>query len=78
MANILSKGTLFPAELVTEMINLVRGKSSLARLSGARPIPFNGETLFTFNLDSEVDIVAENGAKGNGGGTIGTKSIQPI
>ena len=78
MSNILSKGTLFPAELVTEMINLVRGKSSLARLSGARPIPFNGETLFTFNLDSEVDIVAENGAKGNGGGTIGTKSIQPI
>lgn len=78
MGSILSKGTLFPAELTNEMINLVRGKSSLARLSGARPIPFNGQTLFTFNLDSEVDIVAENDAKSNGGGTIGTKSIQPI
>lgn len=78
MASTLSKGTLFPEVLTNEMINLVRGKSSLARLSGARPIPFAGETMFTFNLDSEVDIVAENGAKSNGGGTIATKSIQPI
>ena len=78
MGAILSKGAYFPTELTNEMINLVRGKSSLARLSGARPIPFNGETIFTFNLDSEVAIVAENEAKSNGGGTIGTKSIQPI
>lgn len=78
MGNIISKGTLFPAELTNEMINLVRGKSSLARLSAARPVPFNGQTLFTFNFDSEVNIVAENDAKSNGGGTIGTKSIQPI
>lgn len=78
MGNIISKGTLFPAELTNEMINLVRGKSSLARLSAARPVPFNGQTLFTFNFDSEVNIVAENDAKSNGGGTIGAKSIQPI
>ena len=60
MGSVLSKGTLFPPELTNEMFNLVRGKSSLARLSGQRPIPFNGETAWTFNLDSEVDIVAEN------------------
>lgn len=78
MANVLSKGTLFPQELTSEMFNLVRGKSSLARLSGASPISFNGETVFTFNFDKEIDIVAENGAKSNGGGTIGTKNIVPV
>lgn len=78
MANVLSRGSLFPKELTNEMFNLVRGKSSLARLCGATPIPFNGETVFTFNFDKEIDIVAENGPKSNGGGTIGTKSIVPV
>lgn len=78
MANVLSKGSLFPPELTGEMFNLVRGKSSLAKLSGAEPIAFDGETIFTFSLDKEIDIVAENGPKSNGGGTIGTKSIVPI
>ena len=72
MGSILSKGALFPAQLTNEMINLVRGKSSLAALSGASPVPFNGETVFTFSMDSEADLVAENGAKSNGGATIGT------
>ena len=78
MGNILSKGSLFPPELTNELINLVRGKSSLARLSGAKPIPFNGETVFTFNFDSEVDLVAENGAKSNGGATISPVTMQPV
>lgn len=78
MANVLSKGALFPAQLTNEMFNLVRGKSSLARLSAAKPIPFNGEQIFTFTLDKEVDIVAENGAKSNGGATVGTVTIQPL
>ena len=78
MGNILSKGALFPAQLTNEMINLVRGKSSLAALSGATPVPFNGETVFTFTLDSEADLVAENGAKSNGGATIGTVTMQPV
>lgn len=78
MGNVLEKGSLFPELLTNEMINLVRGKSSLARLSGSVPVPFAGEKVFTFNLDKEIDIVAESGAKSNGGGTIGTKSIQPI
>ena len=78
MGNVLSKGSLFPEQLVSEMINLVRGKSSLARLSQARPVPFNGEKVFTFNFDSEIDVVAENGAKSNGGATIGTVSMAPI
>lgn len=78
MGSILTKGALFPAQLTNELFNLVRGKSSLAKLSGQTPIPFNGETVFTFSLDSEVDLVAENGAKSNGGGTIGTVSMQPV
>lgn len=78
MGSILSKGALFPAQLTNEMINLVRGKSSLAALSGASPVPFNGETVFTFSLDSEADLVAENGAKSNGGATIGTVTMQPV
>ena len=78
MANVLSRDSLFPKELVGEMFNLVRGKSSLAKLSGAKPIEFDGETIFTFNLDKEIDIVAENGPKSNGGGTITAKSIVPI
>ena len=78
MGTTLSKSTYFPPELTNEMINLVKGKSSLAKLSGANPIPFNGATLFTFSLDQEADLVAENGAKSNGGATIGQVSMQPV
>lgn len=74
----LSKGALFPAELTSEMFNLVQGKSSLAKLSGSKPIPFNGQTMFTFNLDNEVDIVAENGAKSHGGASVGSVSVVPV
>ena len=78
MGNILSKGALFPPELTNQLFNLVRGKSSLAILSQSEPVPFNGETVFTFNLDSEVDLVGENGAKSNGGATIAPVSMQPV
>lgn len=78
MGDILSKGAFFTPVLTNQLFNLVRGKSSLAKLSGQAPIPFNGETVFTFSLDNEVDLVAENGAKSNGGATIGTVSMQPV
>lgn len=78
MANVLAKGTLLPTEVVEEMFNAVTGKSSLAKLSGQKPIPFNGTTEFVFSLDKEVDIVAENGAKSNGGATVAAKVIRPI
>lgn len=69
---------LFPAQLTNELFNLVRGRSSLAKLSPSRPIPFRGETAWTFTLDKEVDIVAENGAKSNGGATMGQVTITPV
>lgn len=74
----ISKGVLFTPQLTNQLINTVRGKSSLARLSASQPLPFNGETEFTFSLDSEVDLVAENGAKSNGGGTVATVTMQPV
>lgn len=78
MPNVLSKGSLFPPELTGEMFNLVRGKSSIARLSAANPVPFNGETLFTFNFDNEVSVVGENAAKVNGGLTVQPVVVNPV
>lgn len=74
----LEKGTLFDPELVTDLISKVTGKSSLARLSAQKPIPFNGEKVFTFTMDSEIDIVAESGAKSHGGITLTPQKMAPI
>lgn len=78
MGSTISKGSLFPVQLVNEMVNLTRGKSAVARLSAAEPIPFNGQEVLTFSLDAEADLVAENGAKSNGGGTITPVTMQPV
>lgn len=78
MADILSKGSLFPEELIPDFINKTRGASALAKLCGATPIPFNGLKEFTFSMDKEVDIVAENGAKTKGGVTVEPITIVPI
>lgn len=78
MATIVSRGEEFSAYLLQEIFSKVKGKSSVAKLCGADPIPFNGIKEFTFSMDSEIDIVAENGAKGNGGATIGSVTIVPI
>lgn len=77
MANVLSRGTMLPAEIVTGMMNLVKGKSSLARLSGAEPVAFNGNDYFTFNFDNEVSIIGENVAKVNGGVTVAPVAVRP-
>ena len=76
--NPLAKGTIFPAELVTELVDKVRGKSALAKLSSERPIGFTGSTEMVFNMPNELDIVAENGAKSHGGVTIEPVTIVPI
>lgn len=78
MADILSKGSLFPEELIPEFIKKTTGSSALARLCSATPIPFNGTKEFTFSLDKEVDIVAENGAKTKGGVTVEPITIMPL
>lgn len=75
---VLSKGSLFAPELVTDLVNKVRGKSSLATMVGDEPIPFNGQKEFVFTMDSEIDVVAENGAKSHGGITLTPRTIVPI
>lgn len=65
--------TLFDPKLVNDVIVKAKGKSSLAKLSQQIPVPFNGFKEFTFSLDSDIDVVAENGAKSHGG-----FSMQPI
>lgn len=75
---VLSKGSLFDPELVTDLINKVKGASSLAVLSKQTPIPFNGQKEFTFTLDKDIDVVAENGKKSEGGMSIEPVIIRPI
>lgn len=75
---VLSKGSLFKPELVTDLVNKVKGKSSLALMTAQEPVPFNGQKEFTFTMDSEIDVVAENGKKSHGGITIAPRTIVPI
>jgi hypothetical protein len=74
----LEKGTIFNPELVSDLVNKVRGKSSLAALSRQTPIPFNGLKELVFSMDSDVSVVAESGAKAHGGVTLTPKTIIPI
>lgn len=78
MADVLSRGNLFDPELVSDLINKVKGKSSLVKLSQQKPVPFNGQKEFTFTMDSEIDIVAENGKKSHGGASLAPVTIVPI
>lgn len=77
-AHALAKGELFPEALIPEFFNKVKGHSSLAKMSGASPIPFNGLREFTFSMDNDVAIVAEAAAKSAGGAQAGTVTIIPI
>lgn len=77
MATIIANGGNIPPVVVSEMFNAVRGKSALAKISDRMPVAFNGSAEFVFNMDSEADIVAENGAKSNGGATATPIIIRP-
>ena len=68
----------FTPELVNTLIDRVKGASALAQLSQQTPIPFNGMKEYTFNMDNEVDLVAENGAKSRGGVSFDPVTIVPL
>ena len=78
MAEVLSKGTLFPEELVSDLYNKVKGKSSIAALHAQEPISFNGNEIMTFSMDAEVDLVAENGKRSAGGVTVDPVKVAPL
>ena len=74
----ISKGSLFPPELAKEMFSKVKGHSSLAKLSAAEPVPFNGKDIFVFDFSNKLSIVGESGAKPAGDAAITSKQIRPI
>ena len=71
-------GANFPAELVAEMFSAVQGHSALAKLSGGRPIPFNGETTMVFSMNGEASIVGEGANKPAGDASVAPKTIRPV
>ena len=75
---VLNKGTLFDPVLVSDLFNKVKGESSLAKLSGQEPIPFNGQKEFVFTMENEIDVVAESGKKSHGGVSLEPIIITPI
>jgi len=78
MGAVLSKGQLFNSEMTGEVKNLVRGFSSLAKMSESRPISITGSDVFTYNFDNEASIVGENELKPAGGATVGRVTIRPV
>lgn len=78
MANVTQMGTMFPEELVKELFSTVKGRSSIAKLSGQEPIAFTGNEYFTFSFDREVAIVGEGEAKGIGGITVEPVTVKPL
>lgn len=77
-AHTITRGTNFPQAVVEDLVQKVKGHSSLAMMSTQIPIAFNGAKEFTFAMDNEVDIVAENGAKSAGGAQAEPVTIIPI
>lgn len=71
-------GTNFPTELANEMFLAVQGHSALAKLSGQKPIPFNGESVFVFSGVGEASIVGEGDNKPAGNASIAPVVIRPI
>lgn len=78
MSKTTTSSTLFKPELVTEMFNKVKGHSSLAKLSGAKPMPFAGIDTFIFSMDGEASIVGEGGNKPAGEASFEPVTIKPI
>ena len=74
----LSKGSLFDPILIPELINNIKGKSSLAALCASTPVPFNGQKEFVFTMGSEANLVAENAAKGPGNAGLAPVIINPL
>ncbi len=78
MSKTTTSATLFKPELVTEMFDNVKGRSSLAKLSGANPMPFAGIDTFIFSMDGEASIVGEGGNKPAGEASFESVTIKPI
>ena len=75
---VISKGTNFPVQLERELFSLVKGHSSLAKLSRSEALPFVGKDIFTFNFSNDISIVGENNAKPVGDGVVEPVRMAPV
>ena len=73
-----TSGTMFNPELVSQIFSKVQGHSTLAKLSGATPMPFSGTDTFVFSMDGEAAIVGEGANKPAGNAAFNTVTIKPI
>lgn len=78
MAEVLNMSELFDPELVEDLFNQVRGKSSLATLCKQTPIAFVGNKVMVFSMDKEVALVGEGEERGHGGVTVAPVKIVPL
>ena len=78
MAEVLNMADKFPTELVEDLFNKVKGKSSIAALCAQEPIAFVGNTVMVFNMDNEVALVGEGEARSHGGVSVQPVKIMPI
>lgn len=75
---VITKGALFPTTLENEIFSKIKGHSTLAKLSGQEALPFNGKDIFTFSAGKDIQIVAENGEKGDNEGVVSTVKMTPV
>lgn len=78
MAEVLNMSELFEPELVKDLFNKVRGKSSVAALCSQTPVEFVGNKVFIFSMDNEVALVGEGEARTHGGITVAPVKIVPL
>lgn len=76
--SVLAKGNLFDPVLVTDLFSKVRGKSTLSKLSARKPIAFRGNTIFVFDMENDISIIAENAPKPASSLGLEPKTITPI
>ena len=76
--NTVQMGSKFDPKLVSDLFNLVRGHSALAKLSAQKPIPFTGEKEFTFSMNEGVQIVGESKQKKQNTIEMEPKVIKPV
>ena len=69
---------LFPPELVKEIFSLVRGHSTLAKLSATSPMPHRGTQEMILSMDGEASVVAEGTQKPAGKAKAKPKIVKPF
>ena len=77
MPNILNT-THMEGRTLDLLLDIVKGRSVLAKLTGQIPLRFEGADVATICLDNEADLVGEGAAKSNGGATMNHQLIKPV